>query len=350
MKVLVIGGTGYIGSHTVEELVRRGHDVSVFARGLTSTRLPEPVSSINGDRHRPEDLSRARRLNFDAVIDINAYAREETQAVINQFDGDISRFVHLSTVSVCQFTSPLPLNEDDALQTDPATGYGYNKAECERALRWAHSKSGFPFVSIRPAAVFGPRDRISRENYYLKRITAGDPCIVPDTGSLPIAAIFVKDLASTLANALTAERVVGSAYTLSQPELVSLDDHIINIASLAGEEAALSHIPSRLLERLGFNLYQFPFYTGNRLIVFDTRAAERDLLFSATPYIRALEETVNYFLERGPDSRESFENRWPLVVPRPRERAVVERYRAAQSDMEDRLTDEWLSESMPTDN
>jgi nucleoside-diphosphate-sugar epimerase len=350
MKVLVIGGTGYIGSHTVEELLRRGHDVSVFARGLTSTRLPEPVSSISGDRHRPEDLARARQLDFDAIIDINAYAREETQAVINQFDGHISRFVHLSTVSVCQFTSPLPLNEDDALQTDPAAGYGYNKAECERALRWAHSKSGFPFVSIRPTAVFGPRDRISRENYYLKRIIAGDPCIVPDSGSLPIAAIFVKDLASMLANALTAEGVEGSAYTLSQPELVCLDDHIVNIASLAGEEAILSHIPSRLLERLGFNLYQFPYYTGNRLIVFDTRAAARDLQFSATPYIRALEETVKCFLEREPHSQASFESRWPLVVPRSHERAVVERYRAAQSEMEDRLTDEWLNESMPTEN
>ncbi len=350
MKVLVIGGTGYIGSHTVEELARRGHDVSVFARGKTSRRLPEPVSSIEGDRHRPEDLARARQLNFDAIIDINAYAREETQAVINHFDGHISRFVHLSTVSVCQFTSLLPLKEDDALQTDPAAGYGYNKAECERALRWAHSKSGFPFVSIRPAAVFGPRDRISRENYYLKRIIAGDPCIVPDGGSLPIAAIFVKDLASALANALTAEGVAGSAYTLSQPELISLDDHIRNIASLAGEEATLSHIPSRLLERLGFNLFQFPFYSGNRLIVFDTRAAERDLQFSATPYIRALEETVKYFLEQGPRAQASFEDRWPSVVPRSRERAIAERYPAAQSDMEDRLTDEWLSESMPAEN
>jgi len=164
MKVLVIGGTGYIGSHTVEEIARRGHDVSVFARGRIAARFLQDVSFIKGDRHNQDDLIRARSNHFDAVIDINAYTREETQAVINVFDGEVSRFVHLSTLSVNQRATVMPMTESDPLVTDPTLGYAYNKAECERALRWAYAKSGFPFVSLRPPAVFGPRDRKSREN------------------------------------------------------------------------------------------------------------------------------------------------------------------------------------------
>jgi 2'-hydroxyisoflavone reductase len=347
MKVLVIGGTGYIGGHTVEELVRRDHEVSVFARGHKRPTLPQGVTFIEGDRHNTDDLARARSLRFDAIIDINAYAREETQALIQSFDGLLARFVHLSTVSVCRLTSELPLDESDPLVTDPNNSYGYNKAECERALRWAHTKSGFPFVSVRPAVVFGPRDDKSRENHYLKRLVSGDPVIVPDSGAIPVFAIYVKDLAAILANALTADRAVGSAYHLAQAELVSINNHVANIARLAGVEADIVHIPHALLERLGFNLQHFPYVTGDRLVVLDTSAAKRDLGFAPTPYARALRETIEYFLDRGPESQESVEDRFPPLMPRSRERTLVDRFRAEIQALEDRLTDEWLNEAMP---
>ncbi|HKS39151.1 MAG TPA: NAD-dependent epimerase/dehydratase family protein [Blastocatellia bacterium] len=346
MKVLVIGGTGYIGSHTVEELVRRGHEVSVFARGHTRTRLTEDVSLIKGDRHNREDITRARSLRFDAIIDINAYTREETQTIINLFDGLLSRFVHLSTVSACRHTSSLPFDENDPLVTDPTDSYGYNKAECERALRWAHTKSGFPFVSVRPVAVFGPRDDKSRENYYLKRIVAGDPVIVPDSGAVPIFALFVKDLAAVLANALTAENAAGNAYQLIQSEIVSINDHIANIARIVGVKADVTHIPHRLLERLGFNLQHFPYISGDRLVLLDTSAASRDLNFAPAPYELTLRETIEYFLERGPEINKSLEDRYPPVMPRSRERALVERYGRGVQELEDRLTDEWLNEAI----
>jgi 2'-hydroxyisoflavone reductase len=346
MKVLVIGGTGYIGSHTVEELVRRGHEVSVFARGHTRTRLTDDVSLIKGDRHNREDLTRARSLRFDAIIDINAYTREETQTIINLFDGLLSRFVHLSSISACRHTSSLPFDENDPLVTDPTESYGYNKAECERALRWAHTKSGFPFVSVRPVAVFGPRDDKSRENYYLKRLVAGDPIIVPDSGAVPMFGIFVKDLSAVLANALTAESAAGNAYQLVQSEIVSINDHIANIAQIVGVKADVTHIPHRLLERLGFNPQHFPYVSDDRLVLLDTGAARRDLNFAPTPYEPALRETIEYFLERGPEISKSIEDRYPPVMPRSRERALVERYGRGVQELEDRLTDEWLNEAI----
>jgi nucleoside-diphosphate-sugar epimerase len=346
MNVLVIGGTGYIGSHTVEELAQRGHRVFVFARGRTRARLPESVSLIEGDRHNKDDLVRARSHRLDAVIDINAYAREQTQSAINVFDGTVSRFVHLSTFSVRQRASQIPSDESDPLVTDPANVYGYNKAECERALRWAHTKTGFPFVSIRPVAVFGPRDNKSRENYYLKRLVANDPVIVPGSGLLPAPAVYVKDLAAALANALTAESVAGNAYQLAQNEIVSVNNHIANIGELAGVEADIAHIPQQLLERLGFNPQHFPYNAGGELTLLNTTAAKRDLGFAPTSYIRALHDTIEHFLERGPESQNSIEDRFPPVMPRSRERALADRYRQRVRELEDRLTDEWLNEAI----
>jgi nucleoside-diphosphate-sugar epimerase len=345
MKILVIGGSGYIGSHTVEELARRGHTVSVFARGITP--FSQTVEIIRGDRHNREDLARLRSLAFDAVIDINAYTREETQSAINVFDGAVSRFVHLSTLAVYDLDSTMPLVEDSPLTTDMSAHYAYNKAECERALRWAFAKSGFPYVSVRPPGVFGPRDHISRENYCLKRMMAGDPVIVADSGSTPVFAIYVKDLARCLADALTAEGIEGAAFHIMQREILSIDQHIRSIAEAANVKADICHIPARLLERLGFNTYQFPYYLGGRIILADTTAARERLGFRPTPYLRALKETIDYFLGRGPEKERSLEDSLSSVIPRSRERALVERYRQSVSDMEDRITNEWLNEAMP---
>ncbi len=345
MKVLVIGGTGYIGDHTVKELLRRGHEVSVFARGTTHSSLIQEITLIKGDRHNPEDMSRLPALRPDAVIDINAYTREETQAAIKIFEGRLKRFVHLSTLAVCRETT-MPVAESDPLITDPRAGYAYDKAECERALRWAYTKTGFPYVSVRPTAVFGPRDRKSRENYYLKRIVADDPVIVPNYGATPIYSIYVKDLAEVLANALEADQVDGRAYNLSQPDLISVNKHIDNIAQIAGAEAKMVHIPSRLLERLGFNLLHFPYFSGGRIIACNIQAARRDLGFSPTSYLRALGETVDYFLEQGPETQPSIEDSIPPVMPRLREHTLIERYQARTALLEDLLTDEWLNESL----
>jgi 2'-hydroxyisoflavone reductase len=347
MNVLVIGGSGYIGSHTVEELLRRGFDVCVFARGTAQHQLPSNTHFIKGDRHTAQDLARLRLQHFDAVIDINAYTREETQAVIQVLDGYISRFVHLSTLAACQ-RSTIPIREDDPLVTDPNAGYAYNKAECERALRWAYAKNRFPFVSVRPTAVYGPRDHLSRENHYLKRILAGDSIIVPDSGALPIWAVYVKDLAKVLASAATADSVDGKTYNLSQPEIISINAHIANIARIVRLQAATTHIPSRLLERLGFNRAHFPYaLPEEELLLIDTQAAQKDLHFSPTPYLQALRETVEWFLDRGAESEPSIEEAFPPVIPRSRERVLVERYREALGELEDRLTDDWLNEAMP---
>ena len=79
---------------------------------------------------------------------------------------------------------------------------------------------------------------------------------------------------------------------------------------------------------------------------FNSKSARRDLNFAPTPYELALRETIEYFLERGPEISKSLEDRYPPVLPRSRERALVERYSRGVQELEDRLTDEWLNEAI----
>jgi nucleoside-diphosphate-sugar epimerase len=341
MRVLVIGGSGYVGGHVAERLRTRGFDVTVFARGRTHAPFGDDIAVISGDRRTPGELRRVANLGFDAVVDVCAYRRKETQAAVDAFDGRVARFVHISTISVNRMTSGFPLRESDPLVTDPAFGYGYDKAECERALNQAHAKNDFPFVSIRPAVIFGPRDRISRENHYIKRLLSGDAIILPDGGLTMTACVYVLDLADAVAAAIVSEAAAGRAYHLMMREHVKLADHVASLAALVGREAETVAIPSRLLERVGFNLLWFPYYAGDRTeLTLDTSAAARDLDWRPTPYAEALETTVRWFLDEGPESLPSIEDRFPPVMPRAVQSEFARRYRDRAGVFEDEIAAE----------
>lgn len=340
MRVLVIGGTGYIGGHIAGRLRTCGFDVTVFSRGRTEPPELTGIEVIHGDRHVPEDLKAAARLGFDAVVDGCAYRRQETQAVIDAFSGRISRFVHISSVSANRLTSGFPLSENDPLVTDPSKGYGYEKAECERALHQAHAKSDFPYVSIRPVVVFGPRDRISRENYYLKRLLAGDTIILPDGGRTLACGVFVQDVADAVAGAIVSETASGHAYHLMMRERITLAEHVASLARAVDRDPEIIEIPSHLLERVGFNLFWFPYFTGGVNLDLNTSAAVRDLNFRPTPYPQALDATVSWFLEHTPESLPSIEDRFPPILGRTAQSEFARKYQSRIEALEAALVEE----------
>ncbi len=322
MRTLVIGGTGYLGSHVAERLDICGFEVTVLARGRTDCSLRRSIEVVVGDRHDGHDLRRLARQDFDAVVDINAYRREETEAAIAAFDGHTQRFVHISTLSVLAGCHDYPLREDAPLATDPAFGYAYDKAECERALRQAHARADFPFVVLRPGAVFGPRDRLSRENYFLKRLLAGEPIVLPDGGPGPVPAIFVRDVAEAVAAAIVSEDSCGVSYNLLMPERVRLSRHVRVIARCAGVEADIVSVPRSVLGAAGMNVALFPYDLGEDTdFAVDVGPMLHELGLRTTPYEDAIDETVRWFLERGPESLPAFEDRFPPVLPR---RAVAD--------------------------
>ena len=313
----------------------------MYARGRTHAPFGDEIPLLIGDRHDPVALENAAALGFDAVVDVTAYRREDTEMAVEAFDGRVSRFVHVSSVSANRMTSGFPLRESDPLVTDPTSGYAYEKAECERALHKAHAKSDFPFVTIRPTVVFGPRDRLSRENSFIKRLLSADAIILPDGGLTPVFGVFVTDVADAIAAAIVSDAAAGRAYHLVMRERVKLVDHVTNIARIVDAVPEVVTVPTTLLERVGFKLESFPYFAASRSeISFDTTAAERDLDWRPTPYAEALELTVKWFLAHEPESLPAIEDRFPPVMPRAVQSAFARRYRDRADGLESEIAEE----------
>ena len=150
MDVLVIGGTGNISSSVVSELLRRGHQVFVAARGTSHNDVPADVRLIACDRYDLASFHAAvAPYEFDAVIDMISFTAEHAEQAVGVFRGRTGHFVHCSTAVVygTKFES-LPVTEDHPRLAQDV--YGSNKALAEDVLWDAHDPGNFPITILRP--------------------------------------------------------------------------------------------------------------------------------------------------------------------------------------------------------
>lgn len=302
MHVLIIGGTGFIGTRLSSHLVRRGDTVTVFASDPPNAGTATAgVRWIGGDRRRPRDLRAVRGTRVDAVVDLIAYDHPNVAPLPALFSGCVDRYVMLSTVAVYRELRATPTPEDGAV-TWSATGpsYAAAKVRAEHAILSAHRESGFPAVILRAAPLCGPGDPASRENYFLRRLTRRRPILHCGPVDGTVLNLFADDLIDAIGEALRRPAVAGQVLHLAQPEHVTLGEYVGRIAALA--RAAPPRFVVRPLPELaaaGFSPFAFP-YAPAAPGVLDVAKA-RDLLgFSPTPWGRALERVVGDLRARGP--------------------------------------------------
>lgn len=306
MRVLIIGGTGFIGSRLVTALAGGGAKMTVLS---LATGKEDGCRYLIGDRNDARVLDALLDTGpYDCVIDLIAYHDWETKAMIGLWEGRVGRFVHLSTASVIRDFSAPNITEDSAiLLANESDGYGAGKAACEHALALAHQKTGFPFVALRCAPLMGPGDPVSRENYLLKRLLLEQPIIAPKPLNGYVPLVYVNDVVSAIVGAVYAEAGVGKAYIIAQKEELSFIDHIRAIAELAGKQPSIRTVARESLLGRDINIFGFPFMPLPKGVRFDTEAARRDLGFESTPYDGALKETIDWLFERDPISSPA----WP---------------------------------------
>jgi 2'-hydroxyisoflavone reductase len=300
MRVLVIGGSGFIGNQLVAKLASHGHQVS----SLGLTQPTTPVRALIGDRNDPLVLHEALRPDYDAVIDLVAFEPNQTTALVAASKGRSGRIIHLSTASV--YSRSAPAKECDAIrhndqpddQSD-TNGYGPRKASCERVLERAHDELGVASIMLRPVSLIGPNDPVSRENWFLKRILRGGPLIVPAPLSRQILVLHVDDLVIALMAALYCPVAAAQAYHLAIEDAPLLIGHIETIAAIAGVNMPeIREIPVEQLIARGFHLFAFPYIAmGGHL---DMSAAAADLGFRPRSYAEAMTDTVGWLLAHKP--------------------------------------------------
>lgn len=232
-KVLILGGTSWLGGRIAHEAVIRGHDVTCLARG-ESGKAPAAASFVQADRDQPEAYDKVNDRRWDFVIDVSRQPGQVRSAV-DVLGGTASHWTLISTGSVYADQSG-PLTEDSPL-LEPIEGdvaeperYGEGKVACERAVR-----SLSHHLVVRAGLIGGPGDPSDRLGYYATRFeqAADEPVLVPAVADQPFQVIDVRDLALWVVMAAE-EGVTGVVHGVGEPTTVG--DVLRMSAEVAGYE------------------------------------------------------------------------------------------------------------------
>lgn len=206
MKILVLGGTKFLGRAAVEAALERGHEVTLFTRGETNPELFREAERLRGDR--TADLSALDGREWDVVIDTSGYLPADVRRSVDALRDSVGRYLFVSSVSVYADMSRGP-DEDSARgelgdmpedrMLDDYGNYGPLKAICEDVVREA---LGDRALIVRPGLIVGPHDPTGRFTYWPHRIARGGEVLVPGPPERTVQFVDVRDLGAWLVDLL----------------------------------------------------------------------------------------------------------------------------------------------------
>ncbi len=342
MKILIIGGTGFISSRLVQQLLDSGYHVTTFTRGNVKSQLAktEKLERCYGDRTNEADLRQAlQRRTFDAVYDMVAYEPEESQLAVKVFHGKVGRFIHCSTISVYMISNEIqcPITEDqdktplmEFWRRHPfGMDYGIKKRQCEEVLWKAHDEKLFPVSMLRPTFVSGPHDPAKRDFFWIERILDGKPLLIPGSGDFAFQQVYVEDVARAFAALLNFSVSVGQAYNVATEEIFSLNDYLQALGKLLNRHPEFVHVDQEIFDRLPFSTHAhgdvFPFNT-RRTAIFSLDKIKDELLYTATPFNEWMPTTIDWFTKAYRGHSIGYE--W-----RQEELAFIERWKSAREKL-----------------
>ena len=295
MKLLILGGTAFLGRHIVEYARERGHEVTLFNRGQRNPDLFPEVERLRGDRDGGLGALDGRR--WDAVIDTSGYFPRLVRDAAETLADKVDRYIFISTISVFGDYSQLEMAEDGPLGTiaDPTveevTGetYGPLKALCEAAAEAA--LPGRTLI-IRPGLIVGPHDQSDRFTYWPTRVARGGEVLVPRSLDREIQIVDVRDLAGWTVR--MAEARATGIYNATGPERrPTMGELFDTCRQVAGAEVTPVVVPEAfLLEREVGPWMEVPLWMPDRPEMAGFFAIDCRKAFAAGLTFRPLAETV----------------------------------------------------------
>ncbi len=284
MKLLIIGGTRFVGRHLVEEALQRGHNITLFNRGRNSSVFPK-VEQLHGDRDK--DVSVLGGKSFDAVIDTCGYIPRHLQMVADVLQS-VPLFVFISTVSV--YTDPIPLhaNERSPLAilkkpTEQVTNesYGALKVLCEEVVTQSFANS----LIVRPGFVVGAEDYTDRFPYWVWRTAKGGDMLAPPADA-PVQFVDAKDLASWTIKA-TEEKLTGIFNVTSQPDTMTFGSVLETIKTVPKAKTNFISVDDAFAQK---HEIPFPLFAGKADENWEKISVQKAV--GAGLVFRSLEQTV----------------------------------------------------------
>jgi nucleoside-diphosphate-sugar epimerase len=232
MKILIMGGTRFVGVALTKLLVSLDHEVVLFNRG----NRPAPVDNVRvilGDRTDPAQIKeKLASESFDAVFDNNGRELSDSQALIDLCCDRVNHYVYMSSAGVYLASDILPYFEGDA--TDPHSRHK-GKLDTEAYLEKLFKTQNFPYTAIRPTYIYGPQNYNDIEAWFFDRILSDRPIPIPDQGQTITQLGHVEDLASAMCAVLENELALGEIYNISDMRYVTFLGLAKACATVAGK-------------------------------------------------------------------------------------------------------------------
>lgn len=312
LRLLFLGGTGFLGPHQVEYALARGHRVTLFNRGRSAANLyGDRAELLVGDRDAKVGdglKALAGKRTWDAVIDNSGYLPRHVRDTAVLLKGRVTRYAFVSTMSVYDRLRPGTVDErwpmlqlPDPENETQAGRYGVLKAECDRIVSATYGRAA---TIVRPTFVLGPGDDTDRFAYWLARVAAGGTVLGPRADAAPLQWVDARDLCPWLIALV--ERGVGGAFNAAGPA-VEWDAVLESMRPLASTPVEIRRPPAELLKELAI---QQPLTRGDdpRVRLDGTLATRHGLSY------RALADTVrgtwDWWQAQTPERRAAVEG-WP---------------------------------------
>lgn len=313
MRVLLLGGTGFMGPYVARDLLARGHEVAVFHRGKSTTMLPEGLTQILGDRHdlagSTEDF---RNYAPEVVVDFILASERQAIATMDVFRGIANRVVALSSGDVYRAIAimygfdkglqPVPLTEESDLRMHKPYNAerlyqlrevfswladDYDKIPVERVVLGDRELAG---TVLRLPMVYGPGDPLHRLHPIVKRIDDGRPAILiqEDAAQWRGPRGYVENIAAGIALAAVSTQAAGRTYNIAEPEAFSELEWAQRIGQAAGWNGSVvaiakEHTPEHL---------RFPYDAAQHWTMSSARIREELGYSEPIPSETALERTI----------------------------------------------------------
>ncbi len=258
MKILVLGGTSFVGRYLVEAAEKNGHEVVLFNRGKTNQEVYKHLRHIQGDRRK--DAKLVGEEEWDAVFDTCAYSPQDLQPMLDILKNKTKSYMFISTISVYDdYKNGRPHESSSTfnqkIETDEVTGvtYGPLKVMCEQLVNDTFTKQA---LIIRPCIVVGPHDPTDRFTYYAKQLGESGKVAVPggDDPRRKVQWIDVRDMAKWIVQ-MVEEGKAGTFNVASNP--LSMNEFIDEIASANIEKKWIS---DEVLEAADLGVRRYPFW------------------------------------------------------------------------------------------
>ncbi len=277
MRILIIGGTRFMGPYVTEKLRAAGHEVTLFHRGQSKREIPAGVEEILGDRDRlPEYASTLRNLEPEVVLDMVVWHEQHARGLMEVFAGFARRVVMLSSQDVYRAfgrvnrheggdVDPSPISEDSPLRENLYPYRGATPRAADDPQRWMDdydkipaervvlSYPELPGTVLRLPAVYGPHDSQHRMFPYLKRMLDERTAILLEesVATWRWAHGYVENVADAIVLATTDERAAGRVYNVSEPCALSMAERVAQIARAANWHGRVVIAPTeRLPEKM----------------------------------------------------------------------------------------------------